>query len=51
MTTNFKILIIRFYILYVFNMHIKFHINGVLFTIRFTKSIFKHLIDNIIIDL
>ena len=51
MTKNFKILIITFHILYVFNMHIKFHLNRVLFTIRFTKLIFKHLIDNITINL
>jgi len=59
MITYFEI---ELHILYVLNIHIKFLVNQILFTIQFINIfvihnfriqnfLFKHLIDNIIIDL
>ena len=39
---NFENLTIEFYIPYVLNMHIKFHSNWILFTIRSIKLFFIH---------
>ena len=61
MVTYFENLTIRLYIFYVFNAHVKFWVNWVLFTIQFINLFFmpnfrqqplnlKHLIDNITID-
>ena len=61
MVTYFENLTVKLDILYVFNTHVKFYVNQVLFTIRFIYILciilyykdlkFKHLIDNISIDL
>ena len=42
MTTYFKILTIGLHILYVLNKHVKFHINQILFSIRFINLFFMH---------
>ena len=62
MATYFENITIELHILYVFQTYVKFHANKMLFIIRsityflcinldFKNSKFKHLIDNIAIDL
>ena len=55
MTTYFKNLIVGLHVIYVLIMHVKFLTNRMLFNIwsinLFFKYNFKHLIDDIIIDL
>ena len=59
---NFENLIVVLHVLYVLNIHIKFHSNQILFTIQSIKLFkciildkknlkFKHLIDDIVMDL
>ena len=42
MTTYFKNLTIGLHIFYVLNKHVKFHINQILFSIRFINLFFMH---------
>jgi len=62
MTTYFENLIIELHVLYILKTHVKIHVNWILFTIRsityflciilnYKNLKFKHLIDNIVIDL
>ena len=62
MATYFEILIVELHVFYAFKTHVEFHVNQMLFTIRFInlffidnfrlqKHKFKHLIDNIVIYL
>ena len=42
MTTNFENLIVELHILYVLNMHVKYHSNEILFTIKYINLFFIH---------
>ena len=63
MVTCFENLTVKLHIYYIFDMHVKFCVNQILFTIRFINLFFlmynlvyknlkfKHLINDIIIDI
>ena len=42
MSTYFENLTIELHILYILNKHVKFHVNRILFTIRYINLIFVH---------
>lgn len=42
MATNFENLSVRLYILYIFNIYIKFRVNQILFNIQFINLFFTH---------
>ena len=56
MATYFKNLTVKLHVLYILKTHVKFHVNQILFinfmyNFRLQNSKYKHLIDDIVIDL